>query len=63
MAVGRPVIYGLNLGGAEGVKSVFDHLNMELSITMQLAGTKTIEDVKKAKLLRDYEKKSVKVIM
>lgn len=52
VAVGRPVIYGLNLGGAEGVKSVFDHLNMELSITMQLAGTKTIEDVKKAKLLR-----------
>lgn len=52
MAVGRPVIYGLNLGGAEGVKSVFDHLNMELSITMQLAGTKTIEDVKKAKLLK-----------
>lgn len=48
VAVGRPVIYGLNLGGAEGVKSVFDHLNMELSITMQLAGTKTIEDVKKA---------------
>ena len=52
VAIGRPVIYGLNLGGAEGVKSVFDHLNMELSITMQLAGTKTIEDVKKAKLLR-----------
>lgn len=52
VAVGRPVIYGLNLGGAEGVKSVFDHLNMELSITMQLACTKTIEDVKKAKLLR-----------
>ena len=51
VAIGRPVIYGLNLGGAEGVKSVFDHLNMELSITMQLAGTKTIEDIKKTTLL------------
>lgn len=51
VAIGRPVIYGLNLGGAEGVKSVFDHLNMELSITMQLAGTKNIEAVKQTKLL------------
>lgn len=52
VAIGRPVIYGLNLGGAEGVKSVFDHLNKELSITMQLAGTKDIEAVKKTTLLR-----------
>lgn len=51
VAIGRPVIYGLNLGGAEGVKSVFDHFNKELSITMQLAGTKTIADVKKTKLI------------
>ena len=35
----------------EGVKSVFDHFNKELSITMQLAGTKTIEDVKKTELI------------
>lgn len=52
VAIGRPVIYGLNLGGAEGVKSVFDHLNKELSITMQLAGTKDIEAVKKTVLLK-----------
>ena len=50
VAIGRPVIYGLNLGGAEGVKSVFDHLNKELSITMQLAGTKTINEVKNTRL-------------
>lgn len=50
VAIGRPVIYGLNLGGAEGVKSVFDHFNKELAITMQLAGTKTIDEVKKTKL-------------
>lgn len=51
VAIGRPVIYGLNLGGAAGVTSVFEHLNKELAITMQLAGTKTIDEVKNTKLL------------
>ncbi|WP_392551275.1 lactate oxidase [Orbus wheelerorum] len=51
VGIGRPVIYGLNLGGADGVKCVFEHLNKELSITMQLAGTKTIEAIKNTKLL------------
>ncbi|KRN25859.1 l-lactate dehydrogenase (FMN-dependent)-like alpha-hydroxy acid dehydrogenase [Lacticaseibacillus camelliae DSM 22697 = JCM 13995] len=50
VAMGRPVIYGLALGGAQGVQSVFEELNHELEITMQLAGTKTIEDVKHAPL-------------
>ena len=31
VAIGRPVIYGLNLGGAEGVTSgVFEHLNKRI---------------------------------
>lgn len=51
VAVGRPVLYGLNLGGALGVQSVFEHLNKELSITMQLAGTKTIDEVKNTALI------------
>lgn len=51
VAIGRPVIYGLNLGGAQGVTSVFDHLNKELSITMQLAGTRTVNEIKNTKLL------------
>jgi isopentenyl diphosphate isomerase/L-lactate dehydrogenase-like FMN-dependent dehydrogenase len=42
----------LALGGAQGVASVINHLNDELKIDMQLAGTKTIEDVKQAKLIR-----------
>ena len=50
VAIGRPIIYGLNLGGAQGVTDVIDHLNMELSITMQLAGTKTINEVKNTDL-------------
>lgn len=52
VAIGRPVIYGLNLGGAQGVKAVFDHLNKELAITMQLAGTPTIDAVKKTPLVQ-----------
>jgi L-lactate dehydrogenase (FMN-dependent) and related alpha-hydroxy acid dehydrogenases len=51
VALGRPIIYGLNLGGAQGVTDVIEHLNMELAITMQLAGTKTIDDVKNTELL------------
>lgn len=52
VAIGRPVIYGLALGGAQGVTSVFEHLNDELKIDMQLAGTKDITAVKQTKLLR-----------
>lgn len=50
VAFGRPVIYGLALGGAEGVQSVFEQIDHELEIIMQLAGTKTIADVKHAPL-------------
>ncbi|MBV7391531.1 lactate oxidase [Enterococcus alishanensis] len=51
VAIGRPIIYGLNLGGSAGVKSVFDHFNKELTITMQLGGARNIEDVKNTSLL------------
>jgi len=51
LRVGRPVLYGLNLGGTKGVQSVFEHLNKELSITMQLAGTKNIEEIKHTSLI------------
>jgi isopentenyl diphosphate isomerase/L-lactate dehydrogenase-like FMN-dependent dehydrogenase len=50
VAFARPAIYGLALGGSQGVQSVFEHITHELTITMQLAGTKTIADVKQAPL-------------
>ena len=50
VAIGRPVIYGLALGGSVGVRQVFEHLNAELKTVMQLSGTQTIEDVKHFKL-------------
>lgn len=51
VALGRPVIYGLALGGVKGVQSVFEHIDHELEIVMQLAGTKTIDDIKNNPLL------------
>lgn len=50
IAVGRPVLYGLILGGSEGVKAVFDQLNYELHTTMILAGKKNIDEVKATQL-------------
>lgn len=54
VALGRPAIYGLALGGSQGVKSVFDHFKKELDMVMQLAGTKTIDEVKRASLRPNY---------
>lgn len=50
VALGRPVIYGLALGGSVGVRQVFEHLNTELKMVMQLAGAQTIEDIKHCQL-------------
>lgn len=46
VALGRPAIYGLALGGSVGVKQVFEKLQAELKLVMQLAGTQTVEDIK-----------------
>lgn len=55
VAIGRPALYGLAMGGAEGVRDVFQFLNGELETAMILAGTPTIEAVKNATLF-DPEK-------
>lgn len=52
VALGRPIVYGLALGGAQGTQSVVEHLNKEVKIVLQLAGTQTIEDIKRAPLIR-----------
>jgi isopentenyl diphosphate isomerase/L-lactate dehydrogenase-like FMN-dependent dehydrogenase len=48
VAMGRPVMYGLALGGAEGVTSVYDKLKQELTATMQAAGCGTIGEINRA---------------
>lgn len=48
VALGRPVMYGLALGGAEGVRSVYDKLKQELAATMQAAGCGTVAEITRA---------------
>lgn len=55
VAVGRPVLYGLNLGGAKGVKSVFDQLNKELEINMMLTGAKDVNAIKNTPVYSDAD--------
>jgi lactate oxidase len=45
VGVGRPTLYSLALGGAPGVKSMFDTLNSELQLAMKLAGCGSIKDI------------------
>ncbi len=45
VGVGRPVLWGLALYGAEGVAAVLEHLRLELVNVMRLAGTARIADV------------------
>jgi len=45
VAIGRPVLYGLALGGWMGVQAVLQHLDGELEMTMRLAGARTIAGI------------------
>jgi 4-hydroxymandelate oxidase len=42
--VGRPVLWGLAVGGADSVRDVLDHLRNELVRTMALCGVATLTD-------------------
>lgn len=42
VAMGRPVLYGLALGGAQGVEAVYQRLRLELVMTMRLAGAAAV---------------------
>jgi 4-hydroxymandelate oxidase len=43
--VGRPVIWGLTVSGAEGVTAVLDHLHVELVRAMQLSGCASLDQI------------------
>ncbi len=51
VAIGRPVLYGLALGGADGVAEVFRRLTGELSNVMQLAGVSSLAGITPSALL------------
>jgi 4-hydroxymandelate oxidase len=42
--IGRPIIWGLTVNGAEGVAAVLDHLHVELVRAMQLSGTANLKE-------------------
>lgn len=50
MAICRPVMYDISLGGSKGAASVFRYMNHELATLMQLAGTRNIAEVKQTRL-------------
>jgi 4-hydroxymandelate oxidase len=43
--IGRPVIWGLAVHGADGVRDVLEHLHIELVRAMQLTGAATLNDI------------------
>lgn len=43
--MGRPYIFGLALGGADGVKHVIKTILAELEITMALSGYKSVDEI------------------
>jgi lactate oxidase len=45
VAIARPVMYGLALGGWMGVQTVLEHLKGELEFTMRLAGAKSLGEI------------------
>ena len=50
--IGRPVLWGLATGGAEGVQAVLEHLHDELIRAMQLCGVPRLADAKPDLLAR-----------
>jgi lactate oxidase len=53
VAVGRPMLYGLALGGPLGVQSVYDRLREEFAMTMQLAGVQNVGAITRSYLYRE----------
>lgn len=45
VAPGRPVLYGLALGGWMGVKSVYDRIAEELVRTVTIAGLAGVDEI------------------
>ncbi len=45
VALGRPVLYGLGLGGAKGVASVYGRLRRELARDMTIAGVASVKEI------------------
>lgn len=49
--VGRPVLWGLTLGGEAGVGAVLEHLRGEINLAMALAGCRSINEIDRSLVL------------
>ncbi|CAJ0582517.1 unnamed protein product, partial [Mesorhabditis spiculigera] len=47
--LGRPVLYGLTVGGAQGVENILRIMENELEVTMELSGCTTIHEIQNTK--------------
>ncbi len=52
VAVGRPLLHGLVVGGADGVLKTLSLLNSELLVSMQLAGLRNIQAAKTLEMIQ-----------
>lgn len=50
--VGRPILWGLSLGGADGVRAVLEHLRRELENAMALAGRASVAAIDRSLVQR-----------
>ncbi|KAI0139192.1 FMN-dependent dehydrogenase [Xylariaceae sp. FL1272] len=50
--VGRPIMYGLGIGGKEGAKHILASLLAEVDVTMGLAGIKSVAELNETNLRR-----------
>ncbi|KAI1260096.1 FMN-dependent dehydrogenase [Xylariaceae sp. FL1019] len=50
--VGRPIMYGLGIGGKEGAKHILASLLAEVDVTMGLAGIKSVAELSETNLRR-----------
>jgi lactate oxidase len=50
VALGRPVLYGLALGGWMGVRDVLDHIKGEFQMVMRLAGAASVKEISRRNL-------------
>jgi lactate oxidase len=51
VACGRPVLYGLALGGSLGAQSVLEYMRDNLALVMRLAGTSSIKEISRDNLV------------
>ncbi|HMD48646.1 MAG TPA: alpha-hydroxy-acid oxidizing protein, partial [Bryobacteraceae bacterium] len=50
VGIGRPYLYGLGIGGSEGVTRVVDILRREFEMTMMLTGRPTLASIDRSLL-------------